>query len=107
MARPRPTPLPVLTKTARLRQTRSATMVKEYEQKQEAARRPPPPPEVRRRVRMPEPKKVEFAKPAVTKAMLARIKHAERVKQELERKREEALPRRPRRTPAPIGGDPR
>jgi len=106
MAR-RPTPLPTLTKTAKLRQTRSATLMKEYEQKQETARPPPPLPEVRRRRPVAEAKKVEFAKPAVTKAMLARIKHAERVKAELERKREEALPRRPRRTPAPIGGDPR
>jgi len=114
MATRKPRIQPRLTKTQALRQARSATVVREYEQKEEAARQPPPPPAAvagpsrKRPPRAPaEPKKVEFARPAMTKAMLARIKHAEKFKQELERKQEEAAPRKPRRTPAPIGGDPR
>lgn len=107
---PQPGP-PGLTKTQRLRQTRSATMVKEYEQKQETAGRPRQAIDVgrTRKYVAPEPKRVEFTKPTMTKAMMARVKHAEKVKQEYERKREEAMPTRrvPRRTPAPISGDPR
>ncbi|KAL6262942.1 hypothetical protein P5V15_005730 [Pogonomyrmex californicus] len=103
---------PALTKTQALRQARSAAVVKEYERKQraEAERRAQPvaaEPVRRRRYVPAEPKKVEFTRPAMTKTMLARVKHAEKFKQEYERKREEAMPRRPRRTPAPIGGDPR
>ncbi|XP_012061551.1 PREDICTED: uncharacterized protein LOC105624810 [Atta cephalotes] len=114
MASRKPRIQPRLTKTQALRQARSATVVREFEQKEEAARQPQPQPALagpsRRRVPLhtpAEPKKVEFARPAMTKAMLARVKHAEKLKQEYERKQEEAAPRRPRRTPAPIGGDPR
>lgn len=32
----------------------------------------------------PEPKKVDFTKPGMTKAMLARVKHAEKFKEEYE-----------------------
>jgi len=85
--------------------------VKEYEQK-EAGRQPQPvltDPGRRRRYAPVEPRRVDFARPAMTKAMMARIKQAEKFKQEYERKREESMPMRrmPRRTPAPIGGDPR
>ncbi|XP_011871686.1 PREDICTED: uncharacterized protein LOC105564133 [Vollenhovia emeryi] len=102
---------PGLTKTQALRQARSATVVRELEQKQEAAQQPPPVRAVpsRRRYVPAEPRKVDFSKPAMTKAMIARVKQAERFKQEYERKQEESRPaqRVPRRTPAPIGGDPR
>ncbi|CAL1673768.1 unnamed protein product [Lasius platythorax] len=102
---------PRLTKTQALRQARSAALVKEIERKQEAKRQPQPviDPGRRRRYTPAEPKKVEFTRPSVTKAMMARVKQAEKFKQEYERKREETMPMRrmPRRTPAPIGGDPR
>lgn len=101
---------PGLTKTEQLRQARSAALLKEYEQKQEVGRQPAEP--TRRRkypVQVTERKKIEFTKPSMTKTMLARVKHAEKFKQEYERKREETVPMRrvPRRTPAPISGDPR
>ncbi|EZA62794.1 hypothetical protein X777_07610 [Ooceraea biroi] len=102
-------PRPELTRTQKLRQTRPATLVKEYEQKQEIGR-PQQAIDPGRRHRYPvsEPKRVEFTKPAMTKAMIARMKHAEKAKQEYARKQETIPPRRiPRRTPAPIGGDPR
>lgn len=101
---------PGLTKTQALRQARSAALVKEYEQKEEEGRQPQPAEPGRRRRRYPtEPRRVEFARPAMTKAMMARVKHAEKFKQEFERKREQTMPVRriPKRTPAPIGGDPR
>lgn len=102
---------PRLTKTEALRQARSSTLVREYEQKQEAARQPRPslaePPGRRRRYTPAEPKKVEFTRPGMTKSMLARIKHAERFKQELERKEAKPTGRVPKRTLAPVGGDPR
>lgn len=86
-------------------------MLKELERKQEARRQPESiiEPGRRRRYTPAEPKKVEFTKPAMTKAMIARVKQAEKFKQEYERKREETIPIRriPKRTPAPIGGDPR
>ncbi|XP_070155304.1 uncharacterized protein [Polyergus mexicanus] len=102
---------PRITKTEALRRARSAALLKELERKQEAKRQPEPviEPGRRRRYTPAEPKKVEFTKPAMTKAMMARVKQAEKFKQEYERKREETIPMRriPRRTPAPIGGDPR
>ncbi|XP_018354967.1 PREDICTED: uncharacterized protein LOC108755949 isoform X1 [Trachymyrmex septentrionalis] len=110
MASRKPRMQPGLTRTQALRQARSATVVREYEQK-ETGRQPQPvlADPIRRRQYTPaEPRRVDFARPTMTKAMLARVKHAEKVKQEIERKREESMPRRrPRRTPAPIGGDPR
>ncbi|EGI65106.1 hypothetical protein G5I_06568 [Acromyrmex echinatior] len=110
MATRKPRIQPGLTKTQALRQARSATVVKEYERK-ETARQPQPVPLAgpsRRQYTPAEPRRVDFARPTMTKAMMARMKHAEKFKQEYERKREEAMPRRrPRRTPAPIGGDPR
>lgn len=61
-----------------------------------------------RRPPRPEPKKVDFTKPGLTKAMIAKMKHSEKFKQELERKSEATVHARvPRRTPAPIGGDAR
>ncbi|GAB1859945.1 hypothetical protein CAJAP_00898 [Camponotus japonicus] len=102
---------PRLTKTEALRQARSAALMKEIERKEEAKRQPEPviDPGRRRRYIPAEPKKVEFTRPAMTKAMMARVKQAEKFKQEYERKREETIPTRrmPRRTPAPVGGDPR
>lgn len=100
---------PVLTKTQALRQAKSAAFVKEYEQKQQVGKPEPQAiPGRRRRYPVAEPKKVEFTRPAMTKTQLARMKHAEKFKQEYERKREEEMmptrrvPRRP-----PISGDPR
>ncbi|XP_072760101.1 uncharacterized protein [Anoplolepis gracilipes] len=100
---------PRLTKTEALRQAKSAALVREYERKQEPKRQPVIDPSRRPRGYTPaEPKKVEFTRPTVTKAMMARVKQAEKFKQEYERKREETMSRSmPRRTPAPIGGDPR
>lgn len=105
--------LPGLTKTQALRQARSATLVKEFERKEEMARQPQPAllePGKRRRAYTPaEPKRVDFTRPTMTKTMLARIKHTEKIKQEQERKEQESMPGRriPKRTPAPIAGDPR
>lgn len=102
---------PRLTKTEALRQARTAALMKEYERKQETKTQPESviDPGRRRRYIPAEAKKVEFTRPAMTKAMMARVKQAEKFKQEYERKREETMPMRrmPRRTPAPIGGDPR
>lgn len=86
--------------------------MREYEHKREAGRQPPVTETVKVKTKYrAEPKKVEFTKPAMTKTMLARIKLAEKFKQEYERKREETMPlqtrRVPRRTLAPISGDPR
>ena len=98
---------PQLTKTEQLRQARTATRMRDVELKEDAARRQQRDPfKPRRRMIRPEPKKVEFTKPGMTKAMLARIKHAEKFKQEYERK-QESVTSVPRRTPAPIGGDAR
>lgn len=105
--RPRTGP-PGLTKTQALRQERSAAMIKEYEQKRETGRpQQVAEPVTRRRHVVTEQKKVDFTRPAMTKAMMARVKHAEKFKQEYERKREETMPMRrvPRRTAAPVGGD--
>jgi len=110
MASRKPRIQPGLTKTQALRQAKSAALVKEYEQKEEAERQRQPTELGRRRRYVPaEPRRVEFARPAMTKAMMARMKHAEKFKQEFERKREQTMPvrRMPKRTPAPIGGDPR
>lgn len=91
---------PGLTRTEQLRQAKTARELQER-----AARLPPPEPlKVRKRHVRPEPKKLDFTRPGMTKAMLARLKQAEKFKQEYERKQEVQLPRR---TPAPIGGDPR
>ncbi|EFN82777.1 hypothetical protein EAI_01936 [Harpegnathos saltator] len=99
---------PGLTKTQALRHAKSAALIKEYEQKKEAGRlQQVAEPVTRRRHVVAEQKKVDFTRPSVTKAMMARVKHAEKFKQEYERKREETAPTRrvPRRTAAPIGGD--
>lgn len=100
---------PGLTKTQALRQARSSALVKQYAERKETVEQPPPEPPKRRRIAPThEPKKVDFTKPGLTKAMLARKKHAEEMKKEYVRKKEEetaAVGRRPRRTPAPIGGD--
>lgn len=97
---------PGLTKTQALRQARSAALVKEYEQKKERPQQVAEPVTRRRHV-VAEQKKVDFTRPTMTKAMMARVKHAEKFKEEYERKREETVSTRrlPRRTAAPIGGD--
>ena len=92
---------PQLTKTEQLRQAKTATRIRDIEVKEDATMRQQRESfRPRRRMIRPEPKKVEFTKPGMTKAMLARIKHAEKFKEEHERKQEVR-----RRTPAPIGGD--
>ncbi|KAL2730958.1 serine/arginine repetitive matrix protein 1 [Vespula squamosa] len=100
---------PGLTKTQALRQARSTALVKQFAERKETVEQPEPP--KRRRIAPThEPKKVDFTKPGLTKAMLARKKHAEEMKKEYARKKEEETApatRRPRRTPAPIGGDAR
>lgn len=96
-----------LTRTEQLRQARTAALVKSIAQREEAvARQQVDPSKVRRKISRTEPKKVDFAKPGMTKAMLARIKQAEKFKQEYERRREVVTARVPR-TPAPVGGDAR
>ncbi|XP_066589226.1 uncharacterized protein [Prorops nasuta] len=101
---------PRMTKTEQLRQAKSSAVVREYQQKESKAAAPEEP---RRRVlpkRGPppsDPKKIDFQRPGLTKAMLARMKHAEKFKENLERKEQEAQVRKPRRTPAPICGDAR
>ncbi|XP_046835814.1 uncharacterized protein LOC124431681 isoform X2 [Vespa crabro] len=102
---------PGLTKTQALRQARSSALVKQYAEKKETIEQPQAEPPKRRRIAPThEPKKVDFTKPGLTKAMLARKKHAEQFKKEYERKKEEEtahVGRRPKRTAAPIGGDAR
>ncbi|CAK9795322.1 hypothetical protein ANTPLA_LOCUS329 [Anthophora plagiata] len=102
---PRPGTCPGLTKTQQLRQARSAAIAKDSKR---GATRQPEEIKVRRRYDRPDPKKVDFTKPGMTKAMMARVKQAEKFKQEYESKRETyASGHFPRRTPAPIGGDAR
>lgn len=99
-----------LTKTQQLRQAKTSVLLQEQKKKQdEEKRREPDPFGRRKRVVVPEPKKVDFKKPGMTKTMLARVKAAEKFKQEYERKKEATLTagRVPKRTPAPIGGDSR
>lgn len=77
---------PQLTKTEQLRQAKTASLVRDIELREDAASKHQRDPfKVRRRMVKPEPKKVDFAKPGMTKAMLARIKHAEKFKEEYER----------------------
>ncbi|XP_024222783.1 uncharacterized protein LOC100744992 [Bombus impatiens] len=100
---------PQLTKTEQLRQARTASLVRDIELREDAASRHQRDAfKVRRRMVRPEPKKVDFSKPGMTKAMLARVKHAQKFKEEYERKQESVTSvRTPKRTPAPIGGDAR
>lgn len=65
---------PGLTRTEQLRQAKTARELQER-----AARLPPPEPlKVRKRHVRPEPKKLDFTRPGMTKAMLARLKQAPR-----------------------------
>lgn len=100
---------PRLTKTQQLRQAQTAATLRDYDRKREETTRHQADPFSRRhRVVRPEPKKVDFTKPGMTKAMMARVKQAEKFKQEYERKQEMlTTARKPKRTPAPIGGDAR
>ncbi|XP_076759055.1 uncharacterized protein LOC143428217 [Xylocopa sonorina] len=98
---------PSLTKTEQLRRQKTAATLREFGQRQDTlAKHQPDPFKTRRRMVRPEPKKVDFTKPGMTKAMLARVKQAEKFKQEYERKQEAVTSdRQPRRTPAPIGDE--
>lgn len=102
---------PGLTKTQALRQARSSALVKQYTEKKETVEQPQREPSRRRKIASThEPKKIDFTKPGLTKAMLARKKHAEQIKKDYARKKEEEsshIGRRPKRTAAPIGGDAR
>lgn len=57
------------------------------------------------------PKKVDYKRPQMTKAMMQRLKHAEKIREDMERKERERVEasqlRRPKRTAAPPGGDAR
>jgi hypothetical protein len=57
------------------------------------------------------PKKVDYKNPQMTKAMLQRLKHAQKFQEELERKDQERgashAGRKPRRSMGPSCGDPR
>lgn len=100
-----------LTKTEQLRRAKTAAMVQELEKKREALMKhqaEPAAPARPKKILSYEPKKVDFSKPTMTKSMMARLKHAEKFKQEYESRKEiTSGDRRPRRTPAPIGGDAR
>ncbi|XP_043488593.1 uncharacterized protein LOC122515341 [Polistes fuscatus] len=102
---------PGLTKTQALRQAKSAALVKQYEERQMKETVKQPRVDLPKRSKKPvrEPTKIDFTKPALTKTMLARVKHAEKLKQDYERKMEQRtqVGRGPKRTPAPIGGDAR
>ncbi|CAK9808092.1 hypothetical protein ANTQUA_LOCUS5459 [Anthophora quadrimaculata] len=103
---PRAGTCPALTRTEQLRRARSAALVKESQKR--GTTRQPEEFKVRKRYERPDPKKVDFTKPGMTKAMMARVKQAEKFKQEYESKKETyAAGHFPRRTPAPIGGDAR
>ncbi|XP_076229238.1 uncharacterized protein LOC116431412 [Nomia melanderi] len=94
-----------LTKTQQLREARTTALVRELQQKEEAAARHAADPFKPRKRITREPKRVDFHKPGMTKAMIARMKQAEKFKQDYERRtRGDQMPRR---TPAPIGGDAR
>ncbi|KAI4485610.1 hypothetical protein M0802_012672 [Mischocyttarus mexicanus] len=106
-----PTRRPGLTKTQALRQAKSAALIKQIEERQTTTKETAGPsrmdlPKIKKKFPAYEPKKIDFSKPALTKAMLARVKHAEKMKQDYERKTQD-VGRRPKRTPAPIGGDAR
>ncbi|XP_012260160.2 uncharacterized protein LOC105688419 [Athalia rosae] len=106
---------PGLTRAAQLRQAKSAAFVKEQEAKEAAKNiRVGGPCDVPRKARVPkftrgpppaEPRRINMTKPAMTKAMLARMKHAEEFTKNLANQRNEANFQRTQR--APTGGDPR
>lgn len=103
---------PATTRAQALRQAKSAAIINSRHQDTPAA---PNPRRVRTglaRVGAPplEPKRLEFSKPGVTKAMMARMQHVQKLKEAEEQKRrheEAAIAGRPRRTAAPPGGDAR
>ncbi|KZC05949.1 hypothetical protein WN55_06124 [Dufourea novaeangliae] len=98
-----------LTRTQQLREARTVARIREIEQKEHTLKSQADALRPRRRIDRPEPKKVDFHKPGMTKAMLARVKQAEKFKQEYEQKKQMATggDRIPKRTAAPIGGDAR
>ncbi|XP_043469090.1 uncharacterized protein LOC122502856 [Leptopilina heterotoma] len=103
---------PATTRAQALRQAKSAAIINSRLQEAPGA---PNPRRVRTglaRVGAPplEPKRLEFSKPGVTKAMMARMQHVQKLKEAEEQKRrheEAAIAGRPRRTAAPPGGDAR
>ena len=106
---------PGLTRTQAMRQTRAA-MPRERP-REETMRGAGPCPQRRQRTCLAklgppptEPKRLDFTKPGLTKAMMARLQHAQKLRAEEEQKKcqeDAAASRRPRRTAAPIGGDAR
>ncbi|XP_076650273.1 uncharacterized protein LOC143357638 [Halictus rubicundus] len=97
-----------LTKTQQYREAKTAALVRELQQKEEATKPRQDAFKSRRRITH-EPKKVDFQRPGMTKAMIARMQQAEKRMQEYERKKQEATggDRIPKRTARPIGGDAR
>ncbi|XP_033324869.2 uncharacterized protein LOC117219665 [Megalopta genalis] len=98
-----------LTKTQHLREAKTSALLRELKQKETIARGQQQDVFKARKRVLREPKKVDFQRPGMTKAMIARMQAAEKVKQEYERKKHEEMigERIPRRTPAPVGGDSR
>ncbi|XP_017752781.1 PREDICTED: uncharacterized protein LOC108545595 [Eufriesea mexicana] len=93
------------TRTQQLRHAKTSAVLRDYEQKEELLTRHQADPfKVRKKYIRPDPKKVDFSKPTMTKAMLAKIKQVEKRKEEYERKQESLAPGRvPKRTPVPVG----
>lgn len=109
---------PGLTRAAQLRQAKSAAFVKEQMAKEEAlAAQGQAPCAAPSKARVPrftkgpppaEPRRIQMTKPSMTKAMLARMKHAEEFTKNLEKQRGAAVfQKKPATRVAPVGREPR
>lgn len=108
---------PGLTRTQAMRQGKTSVAARERIREESPVRDVGPCPSRRERTGLsklgPPPaaaKRIDFTKPGLTKAMMARLQHAQKQRLEAEQKKcqeEAAVSRRPRRTAAPIGGDAR
>lgn len=106
---------PGTTRAQALRQAKSAAMINS---RAEPPPPLPPPAPISRRVRSGlsrvgaqplEPKRLDFSKPGMTKAMMARLQHTQKLKEaeEQRRRQEEVATSRRSRTVGPLGGDAR
>ncbi|XP_033208945.1 uncharacterized protein LOC117167847 [Belonocnema kinseyi] len=107
---------PGLTRTQTMRQAKTSVAARERIREESPVRDVGPCPSRREKIGLsklgPPPaaaKRIDFTKPGLTKAMMARLQHAQkRLEAEQKKRQEEAsASRRPRRTAAPIGGDAR
>ncbi|XP_015585388.1 uncharacterized protein LOC107263076 [Cephus cinctus] len=107
---------PSVTRTQLMRQAKSSAVVRDTIQ-QNVAQQPgagcpskkPRVPKLSRKVAAPpSPKKIDFRKPGLTKAMLARMQHAKKFQSELDKRCDDTVARqKTKRKAAPLGGDAR